>query len=335
MKRTFFFFFSFFPFLIGAQTLDLLFSFRTPPNYIRDIVIPPNKSIFYCSSGEHIVKSRLNKKKFKRKLEFRAEEPYYKSRFSPDGKYFVYTFKDNCLYLYKRTLTGYRFLQKLEGHDKTQSVISLCFSPDGKRLLSGGPQGELILWEIPSGKQLRKMQVPDRSTVTALALSGNGEKAAIGTMNSDCYIWTLSADTFSHSVHTGDFSPGSTLQVPSQLAFTEKDSAVMMIVYGGSKTLLHWNPANGKLSAMKTGGFIPNCFTFARQGRYLVAGTQKGELLFIDPRTGTLLKHLSIASVPVTSLALTPDSGILVSGDEEGYVSVWNSQSLFLQLGAE
>ena len=45
------------------------------------------------------------------------------------------------------------------GHDRS-TIVSARFSADGRRLLTGLPAGELILWDVASGAQLARWQAP-------------------------------------------------------------------------------------------------------------------------------------------------------------------------------
>ena len=67
----------------------------------------------------------------------------------------------------------YKELIVLAGHK--DSVLSLAFSPNGKRLVSGGSDETVRLWEADTGKLLRTRE-EHTGPVNAVAFSANGEK---------------------------------------------------------------------------------------------------------------------------------------------------------------
>ncbi|MBI3726182.1 hypothetical protein HY251_19810, partial [bacterium] len=57
-------------------------------------------------------------------------------------------------------------------------VHSLSVSADGKRAVSGGEDGNLVLWEVPSGRELRTIE--NGASVYACAISPDGRLALTG-----------------------------------------------------------------------------------------------------------------------------------------------------------
>lgn len=74
-----------------------------------------------------------------------------------------------------------------EGHTVTPSlqkanaaeVFSVEFSPDGKRLLSGGDDARVVLWDLESGKDVLTLQ-PHESYVHVVAFSPDGTQILSG-----------------------------------------------------------------------------------------------------------------------------------------------------------
>lgn len=96
----------------------------------------------------------------------------------------------------RQAVYGANEYNRLTGHDSEVNVVA--FSPDGKRLVSGGKTGNLILWEA-NGEQykvlasLGQLQDKDRSIQIAepyaIAFSPDSEIFAFGGTESDINLW--------------------------------------------------------------------------------------------------------------------------------------------------
>ena len=69
-------------------------------------------------------------------------------------------------------------------------VLSVAFSPDGKRLATGGADRAVRLWEVESGKQLRALQGHTMS-ITAVAFSADGKRLASSSLDHTIRLWRL------------------------------------------------------------------------------------------------------------------------------------------------
>lgn len=109
--------------------------------------------------------------------EWAAGAPVLAAAITPDGKYVAVGCEgkpDVVLY----DTTDYREGRKLSGH--TDAVKAVAFAKDGKTLVSGGADGQLIVWNVADGKELKKVNAKDRRVwVDRLSFSPDGKKVAV------------------------------------------------------------------------------------------------------------------------------------------------------------
>ena len=82
------------------------------------------------------------------------------------------------------------FAQKPElvvqtGH--SQIVYGVAFSPDGKRLVTGGFDSNIKFWDVDTGEEIRTLNAP--GPVHAIAFSPNGKFLASGGEDGAIILW--------------------------------------------------------------------------------------------------------------------------------------------------
>jgi WD40 repeat protein len=70
------------------------------------------------------------------------------------------------------------------------SVTSVCFSSDGKYILSGSYEKSVKLWDIGSGKEIRPF-VGHKSVITSVCFSPDGKTALSGSCDCSMILWDV------------------------------------------------------------------------------------------------------------------------------------------------
>jgi WD40 repeat protein len=111
----------------------------------------------------------------------------YHTAFAPDGRSYLAGGDVPQLRLWD-VATG-RELHEFKGHDGWTSCAA--FTPDGKRVLSGGIQDKLLrLWDVKTGRQLRTF-AGHTEKVASVAISPDGRLALSGSADKTLRLWRL------------------------------------------------------------------------------------------------------------------------------------------------
>jgi WD40 repeat protein len=121
-----------------------------------------------------------------------------------------------------------RMLHRFKGH--TLTVWSVAFTPDGKRLLSGGADGTIRLWDVAGKKEHKQLRRAGESLVgvSSLAVTADGRHVVSADSEGAVCIHEIESGRQVHRLE-GDFSA---------VACSPKGGAVL---FGGKSSLSLWH----------------------------------------------------------------------------------------------
>jgi WD40 repeat protein/formylglycine-generating enzyme required for sulfatase activity/serine/threonine protein kinase len=218
-----------------------------------------------------------------------------------------------------------------------------CYSPDGKKIASGGRfyRGIKIL-DAETGKELQTL-TENTYRVSSISFSPDGKKIAIG--NSDYIdeervyeIKILDAETgkelqtlkgHTEEINSVSFSPdGKRLLTSSGERYRDDKNK-------DSNHLKMWDLATGKvLAILNNQKGIVNAATFSSDGKKIASISKVGNdknkvngIKIYETATGKEVQTLTGHTSTVTSVSFSPDGKKIASGSWDNSIKIWNAET--------
>ncbi|WP_413206196.1 pentapeptide repeat-containing protein [Rhodospirillum sp. A1_3_36] len=196
----------------------------------------------------------------------------------------------------------------------TGPVQCCAFSPDGRRLLSGGEDGTLRLWNAETGRILSAIEHGTR--IQSCAFSPDGRRLISGGDDGTLRLWDAETGRALSAMEHGDWI--------TSCAFSPDGRR--LISGGDDGTLRLWEAETGRLlSAMNNSIWIDSC-AFSPDGRRLISGGRDGTLRLWDTETGCLLSTMKHGE-SILSCAFSPDGRRLLSVGNDGTLKLWEAET--------
>lgn len=190
-------------------------------------------------------------------------------------------------------------VRRMDFDSTNKKVLSVAFTPDGKRGVSAGSDHVVRLWDLASGTEIRTL-TGHQGRVMSVAFSPDGSQIASCGLDEDKTVRLWNTETGKEMLRL----EGHTAGVES-VAFTPDGSRIVSSAFDG---LILWDVKAGKL-IRKIGGDGTGLLeaVFFPDGRRVLTGGNSGRVSIWDSETGQELQRLAEGSEWVWTVAVSPD----------------------------
>ncbi len=242
-------------------------------------------------------------------------------------------------------------------HEHKDEIVSLAFSPDGKTLVSGGMDKQLIVWQLSNEEvQYESYEnfFPPKSIVvtrqnnifygsgTDIVLVNKKNEAQAVFKGNSTHVWTVAYATERNKIAAGAYDYNVEMWNVSdqemQLKLEGHDKSVLAVAFSpdekylvtGSldKTIKIWNANTGDL--IKTlNGHTDNIFEieFHPSGKYFASASRDRTIRLWDIKTGEILKSYIGHGKSVYDIEFTNDGLHLFSASLDGTIRLWETMT--------
>lgn len=282
--------------------------------------------------------------------------------FSPDGKHVLTGSDKGPVRVWE--IQPHPHLPVFTGH--TAVVIAAAFSPDGRSLATGGPDG-LRLWDIGSGQLVRNFA--DAGVLSyGAAFSADGRYLLSGNTDGVATLWDVATGRAerqftnpSFQIYDVEFSPDgrsilnagvianqfqgqsvavwdlqtskpqvqiNTAAVPIYQATFSPDGQFILGAVGNAPLAELWDAKTGKLvREFKGHSDYVNGVAFSPDGKYVATASNDNSARLWNAETGQELHQFNGHTEGVWSVAFSPDGKTLVTASVDGTARLWDVQT--------
>jgi len=198
-------------------------------------------------------------------------------------------------------------------------VLAVAVSPDGKFLASASDNNTIYLWDIASGRELKRLKGDSDKSINAITFSPDGKILAAGASDKSVYLWYIKSgqqikrlDKHSDDVMAVAFSPDG-----KTLASSDVEGNVYL-----------WDLVIGQFIQSLTGHSASvNAIAFSPEGKRLATGSSDTGVYLWEVSSAQLIQRIEGHSDSVSAAKFSPNGELLATASWDQTVRLWRMSS--------
>lgn len=197
-------------------------------------------------------------------------------------------------------------------------VTSLVVSHDNQKIVSGGSDGQVRLWQIGDGCQtLIATMKEHKATVTSIAIRSDDSECITASDDGSCIVWNLERFVRSNIMYAQTYF--------KEVAYLNDESQVLTT--GSDKRITYWDAfdcnAIRELEGSETGEI--HALDISPDGQMFVSGGHDLQVKLWHYDQGEVISIGKGHSSGITKVKFSPDNSFICSVGEEGGIFLWRN----------
>jgi serine/threonine protein kinase len=193
-------------------------------------------------------------------------------------------------------------------------VLTVAAAPDGRHVVSGSRDKTLRMWDLATGKQVRRLR-GHKDAVTSVAVTPDGKYVVSGSWDNTVRLWDLATGQEVRRFTGHADWVGSVAVTPD---------GRYVVSASHDNTVRLWDLATGQEVRRFTGHeYAVSSVAVTSDGQYVVSGSWDNTVRLWELATGKEVQRFTGHELWVNSVGVTPDGKYVVSGSDDGTVRLW------------
>ena len=200
------------------------------------------------------------------------------------------------------------------------AVAAADISPDGKLLVTGSWDQSAKIWDIATGKAVRKLDGLHQGYVNSVEFSPDGQLILTASDDGTARLWDVATGEPIKTIFRGHDSR------IRQARFSSDGARVLTTA--SDKTARIWDRQTGEsLQTLVGHEWAVLCGEFSRDGERVITGSEDNTALIWNASTGEPLLKLAGHTDSITSVAFSPDGRRAMTASQDNTAKLWDAET--------